>query len=113
MQWMNNLKMTILKINTYKIDFNNKLGNNIFENNTSVKFGRTAESFLASIQAKKEINIDLSKYKVGQKIYHKKFGQGVISKLEPEDDDIKVDIDFEKAGHKRLMAKFAGLEILE
>jgi len=25
----------------------------------------------------------------------------------------KVDINFEKAGHKRLMAKFAGLEIIE
>ena len=27
-------------------------------------------------------------------------------------DDLKVDIDFDKFGHKRLMAKFAGLEIL-
>ena len=28
-------------------------------------------------------------------------------------DDYKVDIAFDKAGHKRLMAKYAGLEILE
>jgi DNA helicase-2/ATP-dependent DNA helicase PcrA len=74
---------------------------------------RTAESFLASIQAKKNTGVDIAKYKVGQKVYHKKFGNGVITKLEQEADDIKVDIDFEKSGHKRLMAQFAGLEILE
>ena len=28
-------------------------------------------------------------------------------------DDIKVDIEFNKVGHKRLMAKFANLEIIE
>lgn len=33
--------------------------------------------------------------------------------IEQEGDDLKVDIQFDKAGHKRLMAKFAGLEIVE
>ena len=72
---------------------------------------RTAESFLNTIKNKDE-GIDLSKYQVGQRVYHKKFGEGVITKLEKEDDDIKVDLEFDKVGHKRLMAKFAGLEIL-
>ncbi len=94
------------KVTTYKVNVSN------IDNNTSAKFGRSAESFLASIQSRKNSNIDLTKYKVGQKIYHKKFGQGIIQKLEAEDDDIKVDIEFEKVGHKRLMAKYAGLEIL-
>ncbi|MCL2342221.1 MAG: hypothetical protein FWC53_04205 [Firmicutes bacterium] len=44
-------------------------------------------------------------------VFHKKFGEGIITKVEKEGDDLKVDIDFEKAGHKRLMAKYAGLEI--
>ena len=57
-------------------------------------------------------NIDLSSYKEGVKVYHKKFGEGIISKVEEEGEDLKVDINFEKVGHKRLMAKFAGLEIL-
>ena len=35
-----------------------------------------------------------------------------ITKLEKEGDDYKVDIEFTKFGHKRLMAQFAGLEIL-
>ena len=54
----------------------------------------------------------LSKYKEGQRIYHKRFGEGNISKIEPEGDDLKLDIQFDKVGHKRLMAKFANLEII-
>ena len=81
---------------------------------SNFSFKRTAESFLANLDARNSNNnVDLSKYKVGQKIYHKKFGEGRIVKIEKEDDDLKVDLDFEKAGHKRLMAKFAGLEIIE
>ena len=78
---------------------------------------RTAESFLNSIKQNNQTNdVDLSKYQVGQRVYHKKFGEGTITKLEQEGNDVKVDlefdIDFNKVGHKRLMAKFAGLEII-
>ena len=73
---------------------------------------KSAESFLKNLEAKKKADIDISQYKVGQKISHKKFGVGLITKLEEEGDDLKVDIDFENFGHKRLMARFAGLEIL-
>ena len=76
-------------------------------------FKRTAESFLQNINAKNNSNVDVTKYKEGQRIYHKKFGEGIITKLEKEGDDYKVDIEFNKFGHKRLMAQFAGLEILE
>ena len=75
-------------------------------------FKRTAESFLKNIQSRNNKQVDLSKYEEGQRIYHKKFGEGIITKLEAEGDDYKVDIEFDKAGHKRLMAKYAGLEIL-
>lgn len=71
---------------------------------------RTAESFLNTIVAK-PVTTDLSQYKVGQTIFHKKFGEGVITDIAPEEDDLKLDISFEKVGHKRLMAKFANLEI--
>ena len=74
---------------------------------------RTAESFLNSIKQNNQTNdVDLSKYQVGQRVYHKKFGEGTIMKLEQEGNDIKVDLEFDKVGHKRLMAKFAGLEII-
>ena len=68
-----------------------------------------------SYKAEKRTNVtsvDLSKYQVGQRVYHKKFGEGTITKLEQEGNDVKVDLEFDKAGHKRLMAKFAGLEII-
>ena len=73
---------------------------------------RTAESFLKSINTKKNEQVDLDNYKEGTRVFHKKFGEGVINYVEAEGDDLKVDITFEKSGHKRLMAKFAGLEIL-
>ena len=96
------------KVTTYKVDKSE------FKEQPAYSF-RTADSFLSELNKKKEAGngIDVSQYKVGQKIYHKKFGEGVITKLDPEGDDYKVDIEFDKVGHKRLMAKFAGLEIIE
>ena len=76
-------------------------------------FQRTAESFLKSLNQKPvNTNIDLSQYEEGVRVFHKKFGEGTISFVEPEGDDLKVDITFDKVGHKRLMAKYANLEVL-
>ena len=57
-------------------------------------------------------DIDLTKYQSGVRVFHKKFGEGTITTTEPEGEDLKVDINFDKVGHKRLMAKFANLEII-
>ena len=73
---------------------------------------RTAESFLNNIGKKSNNNIDFSAYQSGVRVYHKKFGEGPINYVEPEGEDLKVDINFDKVGHKRLMAKFANLEVL-
>lgn len=73
---------------------------------------RTAESFLNSLNKTKTEGVDLSKFRAGVTVYHKKFGEGVINSVEQEGEDLKLDINFEKAGHKRLMAKFANLEII-
>ena len=73
---------------------------------------RTADSFLNSLGKSAAKVVDLSEYEAGRRVYHKKFGEGVINHIELEGDDLKVDITFEKAGHKRLMAKYAGLEVL-
>ena len=81
------------------------------EQNNNYKF-KSAETFLNSLKQNKT-SVDLSKYKTGQSVYHKKFGEGIITKLEPEGDDIKIEINFAKVGTKRLMAKYAGLEIIE
>ena len=81
-------------------------------NNSSGFTFRTAESFLNSLGNNKKETVDINKYEAGQRVYHKKFGEGTINYIEEEGNDYKVDISFDKAGHKRLMAKFAGLEII-
>lgn len=101
----------------YSINSNSNLGttkkvaaSNI---NTGFQF-KSAESFLNSLNSKRkeESSFDISKFKEGQRIYHKKFGEGTINKIEPEGEDYKLDISFDKAGHKRLMAKFANLQTI-
>lgn len=101
-------------IKTYKIDKNeSKVAAASSSTNSNGFMFRTAESFLNNLTKKSSgANVDLSQYKAGVRIYHKKFGEGVISNVEPEGDDLKVDIQFDKVGHKRLMAKFANLEII-
>ena len=75
---------------------------------------KTAESFLNNLNKKVSADsIDISIYRAGQRVYHKKFGEGKINYVEAEGDDAKVDITFDKIGHKRLMAKYAGLEVLD
>lgn len=73
---------------------------------------KTPESFLNGLN-KKKVEVDISEYKEGTRVYHKKFGEGTINYIEEEGEDYKVDINFDRAGHKRLMAKYAGLEIIK
>ena len=84
---------------------------NKVKNKTDFAF-KTAESFLNSLNKKSSDTVDLSKYKPGVRVFHKKFGEGTINIAEQEGDDLKVDINFDKVGNKRLMAKFAKLEII-
>ncbi len=73
---------------------------------------RTPESFLNGLN-KKQNDFDISKYQEGSRVYHKKFGKGTINYVEEEGEDYKIDITFDQAGHKRLMAKYAALEVIE
>ena len=94
-----------------------------FDISTSFTFGKkektpsfsfkTPESFLNGLNKKKSEAVDISAYKKGARVYHKKFGEGTINYIEEEGEDYKVDISFDKVGHKRLMAKYAGLEIIK
>ncbi|MCX8074938.1 MAG: DNA helicase PcrA [Clostridia bacterium] len=80
------------------------------------KFGLSVDSFLKNVQGQTGTAntslVDASSYKVGMKIKHKKFGVGIIEKIEQEGDDYKVEIKFETFGLKRLMANNTPLEIL-
>ena len=74
---------------------------------------RTAESFLNSLNKTKAEGVDLSQFRAGVTVYHKKFGEGIIQNIEAEGDDFKLEIMFDKYGFKRLMANYTPLEVLE
>lgn len=100
------------KIKTYKV--NEKEPVMAAKSNHSFAF-RTAENFLNNLGKKVSSSktVELSQYKSGVRVFHKKFGEGTIHLVEPEGEDLKVDINFDKAGHKRLMAKYANLQVIK
>ncbi len=53
---------------------------------------------------------DSSGFSVGDKVEHKKFGRGTISKVTPDSGDQVLEIQFEGTGMKRLMASMANLK---
>ena len=100
-------------VKSYKFSDEKKYAHSASSVNKGFSFGRTAESFLNTLSNKmNNLEVDLSQYKEGVKVYHKKFGEGIITATEPEGTDLKVDIHFNKFGNKRLMAKFSKLEII-
>lgn len=111
-RFLKEIPKELTKKNIEKVENSTLISKSNFDSKKSEFNFRTPEAFLNNIKARNTSDVDLTKYKVGQTIFHKKFGEGVIIALEPENDDIKVDIEFNKVGHKRLMAKFANLEII-
>lgn len=77
--------------------------------------GISADNFLKNLginNIKSQVAASSASYEVGMQVKHKKFGVGIISKIEPEGDDYKLEINFENYGFKRLMANFTPLEVL-
>ena len=98
--------------NSYK-SIKNNVDNTI---KSKPKFGLSVDTFLSNINSmpnKIDITARSFNYEIGMKVKHKKFGVGIIEKIEPEGDDFKLDIRFEKSGFKRLMANFTPLEVIE
>ncbi len=52
------------------------------------------------------------RYKLGQRIRHEKFGEGVVLQVDGEGDQERVQINFATAGMKWLMLSYAKLEVL-
>lgn len=51
-----------------------------------------------------------TKYNVGDTVAHKSFGTGVILSLQPMGNDVLMEVAFDKAGTKKMMANYARLE---
>ncbi|HRX43147.1 MAG TPA: hypothetical protein P5315_10280, partial [Clostridia bacterium] len=56
---------------------------------------------------------DAADVRMGQRVLHRKFGEGVVVGSEGSGEDRMIEVDFEESGKKRLMASFAKLKILE
>ena len=54
-----------------------------------------------------------STFSVGQNVEHDRFGRGVVTAVEGNGDDIRVSVDFEAVGSKKLLLKFARLRKVE
>ena len=94
----------------------NRVNENI-ERKVKPSIGISVGSFLknlagTTVPQKSNVAASEVKYKVGMEVKHKKFGVGVIEKIEPEGDDFKLDITFDNSGFKRLMANYTPLEII-
>jgi DNA helicase-2/ATP-dependent DNA helicase PcrA len=75
-------------------------------------FGRMVNN-IADINKLKSPVMDLD-FKPGDRVYHKKFGNGTISKVDGTNEDMKLEIIFDgNVGMRRLMAAFANLSKIE
>jgi DNA helicase-2/ATP-dependent DNA helicase PcrA len=53
------------------------------------------------------------KYKPGMRVFHAKFGEGVVKSSRRDGEDEEVSVDFDNVGRKLLAASFANLVILQ
>ncbi len=69
-------------------------------------FGGTVTSFGNPVLTKPAGTVN---FKPGDNVVHKKFGVGVITSVEKDNDDYRLEIEFRHSGMKRLMAAYANL----
>jgi DNA helicase-2/ATP-dependent DNA helicase PcrA len=84
--------------------------------------GKTPVSTLLGINTSRNTNLpdpdpnfeagDISQLKVGDKIQHQRFGNGMVSDIEGEADNRKATVQFEGLGEKKLVLKFAKMRII-
>jgi Superfamily I DNA and RNA helicases len=90
--------------NSKGLDFNTFLGmkgvTRGFGSNSTTATAASASSVKASAG---------STFKPGDNVVHKKFGVGVITSMEKDNDDYRLEIQFKNSGMKRLMAAYANL----
>ncbi len=55
---------------------------------------------------------DGSQFRMGQRVLHPKFGEGMVIDIKPSGSDQEVSVVFESVGPKRLLASFANLTVI-
>ena len=77
--------------------------------NPTISFNSKSSASSKGFTAPKGFTIP-KEYNVGDKVRHKKFGEGIITHKEKEEDDFMLEIHFKGSGMKRLMAGYARLD---
>ena len=75
----------------------------------ATKSSNTAHSFGQAGNTKQNVTVA---YSVGDTVRHKSFGTGVVLSIQPMGNDTLLEVAFDKAGTKKMMANFARLEKL-
>jgi len=56
------------------------------------------------------MNQDLPRYVKGERVVHSTFGSGAVVEISGFGPDMKVTVNFDDAGQKKLLVRYAGLE---
>jgi DNA helicase-2/ATP-dependent DNA helicase PcrA len=62
------------------------------------------------VEGDEEMNQDLARLVKGERVVHEMFGAGEVVETSGYGRDVKVTVDFDSVGRKRLLARYAGLE---
>lgn len=68
---------------------------------------------VGALPPSRKTNSSPSNLEVGQKVEHERFGVGFVKKLEGDGDNAKASIEFEHAGTKQLLLRFARFKVIE
>ena len=98
-------------VSTYSLWSDNKPSSNSYKISASSISNDVVKNINGHKMAVTQMHADLSVFEKGKFVMHKRFGPGVITNITPEEDDLMLEIMFERSGMKRLMAKFAQLEV--
>jgi DNA helicase-2/ATP-dependent DNA helicase PcrA len=77
-----------------------------------VRMRATVSRPVTSVQPKAQSLQMESKYKLGQRVSHAKFGEGVVLQMEGEGAQERVQINFKQVGLKWLILAYAQLDVL-
>jgi DNA helicase-2/ATP-dependent DNA helicase PcrA len=67
----------------------------------------TAEASSTGVKTSK------GEFRMGQKVLHERFGEGLIQKIEGQGDNCKIGVEFKQAGYKLLLLKFASMKAID
>ena len=85
---------------------------NVQKNESLTKFGKFSYDQKFNEPSKIKNNISKDEIKIGRKIKHKTFGNGMIVKIEDNVDDVKLYVAFDNNGVKKLLLDKAPIEFI-